>query len=204
MSATRETVTLPCTKCGGSGVLPEFRGVDGGRCWACGGTRQRTILAASARARRRRQAARAVERAAYAAANATDREQSWARAREALRPLVGDRVDLADNSGITVAGYPDGEARLKGHLFDAILRVRDGADPAAEAAWIRDQVEGAVLWINRVRRQCIACEVAVGRGQGIVLEVGNDQWVLCSHHRPTGLAEASEVDSSRPSSSAWR
>lgn len=189
MSATRETVTQPCTKCGGSGILPEFRGVDGGRCWACGGTGERTILAASARARTRRQAARAVERAAQAAADATDRERPWARARETLRTLVGDRVDLADNSGITVAGYPDGEARLRGYLFDAILQVRDGADPAAEAAWIQAQVEGAVLWTNRARRQCVACEVLVGRGQGVVLEVGSDQWVLCSSHRPSGWAD---------------
>lgn len=43
MNATTKTLTIECLKCCGSGKLPNFRHIEGGVCFRCGGTGRETV-----------------------------------------------------------------------------------------------------------------------------------------------------------------
>lgn len=184
-----ERISRSCSKCSGTGRL--HTQVDGGRCWSCGGSGQTSVLVSSARATERRRIRRDAERQAQRETHSEELDQAWERAVEAMRPWLGDRVDVVDK-GVTEGEYPSDsvEARLRGEIHWGMLHLRDGkciVEDVVDTA--RSMRLGSILGPNFYRMPCVACDRRVARRQGVALEVAvlsEYRFALCAEHAPSG------------------
>lgn len=176
-----ERVRSECTKCRGRGRLSTI--VDGGRCWACGGSGTVSVLVSSARARERRRARQAAEKAAAAAKRSDDLDKALSAAQDALRPVLGVLVDTVLESGRD--GRPFEWEQMRPNVRGILYDVRDGyRSPEDAIGYVHDYRCGDVFDTNRYRGRCVACGATVNAGAGATLRVGSTWHALCPQHRP--------------------
>lgn len=173
----RDTVTEDCWKCLGKGHISAFAGIDGGRCWACMGRGSRSVLVSSIRARQRRQAKRAIERAA------TDAERSdrvGAERDAAIAAIVAAFPRFAD--ALDETGRPQTFA-----AEEMVLWQREGTPTTEVVEHYRWTLGETVhhLAPNRFRGQCHDCQARVAPAAGWVGQATEGWRTYCTDHRPT-------------------
>lgn len=172
----RDTVTEECLKCLGKGHISAFAGIDGGRCWACMGRGSRSVLVSSVRARQRRRAKRARERAA------TDSERA---------ERVGNERDAA--IAAIIAAFPRFAEALdetgRPQTFAAeemVLWQRQGTPTTEVVEHYRWTLGETVhhLTRNRFRGQCHTCQAQVMPAVGWVGQAVDGWRTYCADHHP--------------------
>jgi hypothetical protein len=125
-----------CERCGGRGIMPEYRGIDGGICYECNGAKGHTWTVAEERKLAKDRARREAGRRNKEAKRIALHDARLAEAVAAFPALAGWHDEMAENAFLSDLWSKMFERDLTAKQIEAAARVfeRKAARAAAAAA----------------------------------------------------------------------